>query len=90
MILKYNIVVLKYISLILILLTFSIPANSEMSVEETIKGRKAIFSKEFKYCGVSCGPHYRHENIIQLLYVSEIYDNESNKKSFDQEGKNTT
>jgi len=48
MILKYNIVVLKYISLILILLTFSIPANSEMSVEETIKGRKAIFSKNYK------------------------------------------
>ena len=48
MILKYNIVILKYISLILILLTFSIPANSELSVEEIIKGRKAIFSKNYK------------------------------------------
>ena len=48
MILKYNIVILKYISLILILLTFSFPANSELSVEEIIKGRKAIFSKNYK------------------------------------------
>ena len=48
MILKYNIIILKYISLILVLLTFSFQANSEMSVEETIKGRKAIFSKNYK------------------------------------------
>ena len=48
MILKYNIIILKYIFLILILLTFSFQANSEMSVEETIKGRKAIFSKNYK------------------------------------------
>ena len=48
MILKYNIIILKYIFLILVLLTFSFQANSEMSVEETIKGRKAIFSKNYK------------------------------------------
>ena len=48
MILKYNIIILKYISLILVLFTFSFQANSEMSVEETIKGRKAIFSKNYK------------------------------------------
>ena len=48
MILKYNIIILKYISLILVFLTFSFQANSEMSVEETIKGRKAIFSKNYK------------------------------------------
>ena len=35
-------------ALILILLTFSFPANSELSVEEIIKGRKAIFSKNYK------------------------------------------
>jgi len=51
--------------------------------------RKAIFSKEFKYCGVSCGLHSRHENIIQLLYVCEIYENDEkkNNKSYDQEMK---
>ena len=48
MILKYNIIILKYIFLILVLLTFSFQANSEMSVEEIIKGRKAIFSKNYK------------------------------------------
>ncbi len=47
MILKYNRVVLKYISLILILVSFSFPAKSELSIEETIKGRKAIFSKNY-------------------------------------------
>jgi len=39
---------LKYISLILISLCFFSPANSELSVEEIIKGRKAIFSKNYK------------------------------------------
>ena len=39
---------LRYISLILISLCFSFPANSELSVEEIIKGRKAIFSKNYK------------------------------------------
>ena len=47
MILKYNRVVLKYISLILILVSFSFPSKSELSIEETIKGRKAIFSKNY-------------------------------------------
>ena len=48
MIKKYNTIVLKYISFILILISFSVPANSELSVEETIKGRKAIFNKNYK------------------------------------------
>ena len=48
MIIKYSILTLKYISIILILLVFSFPANSETSIEETIKGRKAIFSKNYK------------------------------------------
>ena len=47
MILKYNIVILKYIFLILILVSFSIPAKSDLSVEEIIKGRQAIFSKNY-------------------------------------------
>jgi cytochrome c556 len=41
-------IMLKYISLILISLCFFSPANSELSVEEIIKGRKAIFSKNYK------------------------------------------
>ena len=45
---KYSTIILKYISLILFLITFSLPANSELSVEENIKGRKAIFSKNYK------------------------------------------
>ena len=48
MILKYNTIILKYISLILLSFCFSLPANSELSVEEIIKGRKAIFSKNYK------------------------------------------
>ena len=44
---KYNIFKFKYILLILIFVTLSLPANSELSVEEIIKGRKALFSKNY-------------------------------------------
>ena len=49
MILKYNIIILKYIFFISIFVTLSLPANSELdlSVEEIIKGRKALFSKNY-------------------------------------------
>ena len=47
MIQKYNTVILKYISLILILISFSLPAKSDLSVEEIIKGRQSIFSKNY-------------------------------------------
>ena len=47
MIIRYNIIIFKYIFFILVLITFSFPANSELSVEETIKGRKALFSKNY-------------------------------------------
>jgi len=46
--LNYITIILKYISLILLTFFFSLPANSELSVEEIIKGRKAIFSKNYK------------------------------------------
>ena len=39
--------ILKYIFFIIVLITFSFPANSELSVEEIIKGRKALFSKNY-------------------------------------------
>ena len=49
MLLKYNIITLKYIFFISIFVTLSLPANSELdlSVEEIIKGRKALFSKNY-------------------------------------------
>jgi cytochrome c556 len=47
MIIKYNINLFKYIFFILVLITFSLPANSDLSSEELIKGRKAIFSKNY-------------------------------------------
>ena len=45
--LKYIINVLKLIFFIKIFLILSLPANSELSVEEIIKGRKALFSKNY-------------------------------------------
>ena len=47
MLIKYTINTLKYICFTLVFFTFSFPANSELSVEETIKGRKALFSKNY-------------------------------------------
>ena len=44
---KYNILKFKYILFILIFVTLSLPANSELSVEEIIKARKALFSKNY-------------------------------------------
>ena len=47
MIIKYNIIFFKYIFFILIFTILSLPAHSEFSVEEIIKGRKALFSKNY-------------------------------------------
>ena len=47
MFLKYNILLFKYILFILIFVTLSLPVNAELSVEEIIKGRKALFSKNY-------------------------------------------
>ena len=47
MIKKYNIKIFKYIFFILVSITFSLPANSDLSTEELIKGRKALFSKNY-------------------------------------------
>ena len=44
---KYITIIFKYIFFILALITFSFTANSEPSVEEIIKGRKALFSKNY-------------------------------------------
>ena len=47
MLTKYNILIFKYILFIFTFVTLSLPANSELSVEEIIKGRKALFSKNY-------------------------------------------
>ena len=47
MLLKYIIIISKYIFFTLIFFSFSFSANSELSVEEIIKGRKALFSKNY-------------------------------------------
>ena len=47
MLIKYYIIGLKYIFFISIFVILSLPANSELSVEEIIKGRKALFSKNY-------------------------------------------
>ena len=44
---KYNTIFFKYIFFILIFTILSLPAYSELSVEEIIKGRKALFSKNY-------------------------------------------
>ncbi len=44
---KYIINVLKYIFLIAALTSITLPAYSELSVEEIIKARKALFSKNY-------------------------------------------
>ena len=47
MLFNYIINVFKYFFCIIIFIILSLPANSEMSVEEIIKGRKALFSKNY-------------------------------------------
>mgnify|MGYP000568987211 CR=1 FL=1 len=47
MIFKYNINIIKYILIIITITIISFPASSELSVEEIIKGRKALFSKNY-------------------------------------------
>ena len=47
MLVKYTINTLKYVFFTLVFLTFSFSASSELSVEEIIKGRKSLFSKNY-------------------------------------------
>ena len=44
---KYSINIFKYIFFIAALSSITLPAYSELSVEEIIKGRKALFSKNY-------------------------------------------
>ena len=47
MILKYITIVFKYVSFILVSITVSLSASATSSVEEIIKARKALFSKNY-------------------------------------------
>ena len=76
MLFKYTTNTLKYICLILFILTFSFPANSELSVEEIIKGRKALFSKNYSTAKrvqtfASKGDFEKAKNL--MLEMSENY-----------------
>ena len=78
MIKKYNINKFKYIFFILVLITFSQPANSDLSSEELIKGRKAIFSKNYSTAKkvqtfASKGDFERAKSL--MLEMSENYKN---------------
>ena len=76
MIFKYSINTLKYIFITLFILSFSFPAYSELSVEEIIKGRKALFSKNYSTAKkvqnlASKGDFEKAKNL--MLEMSENY-----------------
>lgn len=94
MIKKYNINIFKYIFFILVSITFSQPANSELSTEELIKGRKALFSKNYSTAKkvqtfASKGDFERAKSL--MLEMSENYKNlleyfpENSKEGFKTE-----
>ena len=94
MIKKYNINIFKYIFFILVSITFSQPANSDLSSEELIKGRKAIFSKNYSTAKkvqtfASKGDFERAKSL--MLEMSENYKNlleyfpENSKEGFKTE-----
>ena len=69
---------LKYILFIFFILTFSVQANPELSVEEIIKGRKALFSKNYstakKVQYLSSNGEFDKAKIL-MLEMSENYKN---------------
>ena len=94
MIKKYIINIFKYIFFILVSITFSQPANSDLSIEELIKGRKAIFSKNYSTAKkvqtfASKGDFERAKSL--MLEMSENYKNlleyfpENSKEGFKTE-----
>ena len=76
MLIKYTTNTLKYVFFTLVILTFSFPASSELSVEEIIKGRKALFSKNYSTAKrvqavASKGDFEKAKNL--MLEMSENY-----------------
>ena len=75
---KHITVILKYTFFIIALITFSFTANSETSVEDIIKGRKALFSKNYSTAKkvqtfISKGDFDKAKNL--MLEMSENYKN---------------
>ena len=75
---KHSTVILKYIFFIIALITFSFTANSETSIEEIIKGRKALFSKNYSTAKkvqtfISKGDFDKAKNL--MFEMSENYKN---------------
>ena len=73
---KYITIPLKYILFILLLITFSFAASSESSVEEIIKKRKALFSKNYSTAKkvqafASKGDFVKSKNL--MIEMSENY-----------------
>ena len=73
---KYITISLKYILFILLLITFSFAASSESSVEEIIKKRKALFSKNYSTAKkvqafASKGDFVKSKNL--MIEMSENY-----------------
>ena len=94
MIKRYNINIFKYIFFILVSITFSQPANSDLSTEELIKGRKAIFSKNYstakKVQTLASKENFERAKSL-MLEMSENYKNlleyfpENSKEGFKTE-----
>ena len=73
---KYITISLKYILFILVLITFSFAASSESSVEEIIKKRKTLFSKNYSTAKkvqafASKGDFVKSKNL--MIEMSENY-----------------
>ena len=73
---KYITIPLKYILFILLLITFSFAVSSESSVEEIIKKRKALFSKNYSTAKkvqafASKGDFVKSKNL--MIEMSENY-----------------
>ena len=73
---KHITILLKYILFILSLITFSFTASSESSVEEIIKKRKALFSKNYSTAKkvqifASKGDYEKSKNL--MIEMSENY-----------------
>ena len=78
MLTKYNILIFKYILFISTFVILSLPANSELSVEEIIKARKALFSKNYSTAKrvqtfASKGEFEKAKNL--MIEMSENYKN---------------
>ena len=81
---KYNISIFKYILFISTFIILTLPANSELSVEEVIKGRKALFSKNYSTAKRVQTFATKGEFEKAKTLMLEMSENYKRKKSFIQ------